>query len=157
MNENGCAYEEAVTRSGGAIEGPLAEHVRGCQSCQENAAVAGWMTQLRAQSRPRKGLPTPEMLWLKSRVMQIQDAQLRAVDTIRIVHVIVYGFVGLCWSVFLTWKGSAISQWFGDIRSGHFVSAITGSSPISISFLLMLGALICMTVVATLPAILAEE
>ena len=97
------------------------------------------------------------MLWLKSRVMQVHDAQLRAVDTIRVAHAIGYGVVGLCWAVFLTWKGSAISQWLQQIRSGNLLSTITGPSPISLSFLLMLVALVCMTVIATLPGILAED
>lgn len=91
-----CEVRDMARRlaQGGLADASLAEHVAGCESCQETMTVAQWMQQLSSMPVASKPLPDPTYLWWKAELLRRWDAEHRAAAPVEVGEQVQVG-VGL--------------------------------------------------------------
>ncbi len=121
------------------IDGELAEHARGCESCAEALSVATWLRRAAADESPRS-LPSASHLWWRAQIIRdLVDNESRVERATRPVRwTQVIGLGVLCLPIFLTvtWLASSL---FGGLQA----QVTDGSVPWS----LLAGLLLAGTVV----------
>ncbi|MCA1636845.1 MAG: hypothetical protein LC768_00655 [Acidobacteria bacterium] len=83
MKNKICEFEQTVIKElgQGIPNEKLALHVKGCFACKETLKIASWMQNFAAPA-PERALPTPGLLWWKSKIIEKQAAGKRAAQPI---------------------------------------------------------------------------
>jgi hypothetical protein len=116
------------------------------------------LQKVAAEAPRRRGLPEARYLWLTAQLIPNRVVQDRALKPIGVLQVLAYIIVAGCWAVVLTWKWSNIKDWFHAPELGARLTEVaSGSGSVPLSFLVIVGGLLCITSVVVMHSVLAEE
>lgn len=154
-----CNQEPLVRRA--AVENrwtdALQEHVRTCSDCAAAAAAAPFMTRFARVDERRHALPDPSVVWLKAQLLRGNIAAERAARPLNFIQMVAYVVVAAGWAAVLTWKWADLQAWLLGFTPTQMVKGLSGTSSLSVSFLMMVVVLASLTVMLGLHTILAED
>lgn len=120
--------------------------------------VSEVLKRVAEDSPRRRTLPEARYFWLTSQLMPNRAVQERALKPMSVLQVAAHTIVALCWAFIITWKWTTIKSWVGapDLP-GRVMDAALGAGAVPLSFLAIVGGLLCITTVVVLHSVFAEE
>lgn len=164
MKKLECAYEEAAMQIDAAAQtDELQTHIAACDICTDAVRVMQFMRGLGAANEPAMAaaLPQAAHLWWKAQMLEQQSAEERATLPILIVQVASYlvitlGFIGaLLWKLPQLQARLASLPQLAWLQQGRALSPASTSLSAQLATLLFI--LLCLAVVWTFRAVLAED